>query len=106
MNSFTSPQIIEHLSANITFTPFETLWIPSSAKFIALGETPRREGSIALYEFDTDEKQSTPKLKESRKHVKPYGFKCGSFGASTINKRHLATGDFKGNLCIWYVICL
>jgi hypothetical protein len=34
---------------------------------------------------------------------KPKGFKCGTFGASTLSERHLATGDFEGLLSIWFV---
>jgi hypothetical protein len=34
---------------------------------------------------------------------KPKGFKCGTFGASTLSERHLATGDFEGSLSIWFV---
>lgn len=34
---------------------------------------------------------------------KPKGFKCGTFGASTLSERHLATGDFDGSLSIWFV---
>nr|CAD7443316.1 unnamed protein product [Timema bartmani] len=30
-------------------------------------------------------------------------FKCGTFGASSLRERHLATGDFDGNLNIWNV---
>ena len=31
----------------------------------------------------------------------PKGFKCGTFGASSIEDRHLATGDYVGGLAIW-----
>lgn len=34
---------------------------------------------------------------------KPKGFKCGTFGASSLEERHLATGDYGGRLDIWYV---
>ncbi|CAG7833290.1 unnamed protein product, partial [Allacma fusca] len=27
--------------------------------------------------------------------------KCGSFGAAAFAKKHLAIGDFKGNLQVW-----
>jgi hypothetical protein len=35
---------------------------------------------------------------------KPQGFKCGTFGASGLEDRHLATGDYAGNLNIWCVL--
>jgi WD repeat-containing protein 92 len=33
--------------------------------------------------------------------VKPHGIKCGTFGASSIEERHLATGDHVGKLTIY-----
>jgi hypothetical protein len=35
---------------------------------------------------------------------KKASFKCGTFGASSLQQRHLATGDFEGKLMIWYMI--
>lgn len=32
---------------------------------------------------------------------KPSSFKCGTFGASTLSQRQLATGSFEGKLEIW-----
>ena len=29
--------------------------------------------------------------------------KCGTFGASSLQQRYLATGDFDGKMMIWYV---
>ncbi|XP_067874987.1 dynein axonemal assembly factor 10-like isoform X2 [Heterodontus francisci] len=31
----------------------------------------------------------------------PTAFRCGTFGATSLQQRHLATGDFDGNLHIW-----
>lgn len=33
---------------------------------------------------------------------KAHGIKCGTFGASSIEERHLSTGDYAGQLNIWY----
>lgn len=33
---------------------------------------------------------------------KPKPIKCGTFGATSLQQRHIATGDFEGNLNIWY----
>jgi hypothetical protein len=32
---------------------------------------------------------------------RPAAFKCGSFGGTTLEERHLATGDFVGNMQTW-----
>lgn len=45
----------------------------------------------------------TPPLFQVEK-AKP--IKCGTFGASSLQQRHIATGDFDGNLHIWYFSCL
>ena len=34
---------------------------------------------------------------------KSKAFKCGTFGASSLQQRYLATGDFDGKMAIWYV---
>ncbi|KAJ7520737.1 hypothetical protein O6H91_19G020400 [Diphasiastrum complanatum] len=89
------PQILQHIGKSLTTTVYDTLWIPSSARFVLLGSTARTTGSIQIYELDGNELN---KLKEVEK---PFSFKCGTFGASSLVDRQLATGDFKGNLQIW-----
>ena len=42
-----------------------------------------------------------PDLKKVVEVEKPSAFKCGTFGASGISDRNLATGDFSGKICIW-----
>jgi WD repeat-containing protein 92 len=32
---------------------------------------------------------------------KDHGLRCGTFGASSLEDRHMATGDYAGNLRIW-----
>jgi hypothetical protein len=32
---------------------------------------------------------------------KKEAFKCGTFGAASVEERHLATGDFEGNMRVW-----
>lgn len=40
-------------------------------------------------------------LKLVKEVEKPSSFKCGTFGASTLSERQLATGNFVGKLQIW-----
>lgn len=35
---------------------------------------------------------------------KAKALKCGTFGASSLQQRYLATGDFDGRMQIWYII--
>ena len=66
MNSLKSPQIISVASNSVTYTPFETVWIPNTARFVVLGENPRRTGTISIYELDLNDKKDTLKLKRLR----------------------------------------
>ena len=44
------PQIIAHVQKNLNYTLFDTKWIPSSAKFVVLGNQPRGTGIVQTYE--------------------------------------------------------
>lgn len=44
------PQIILHAQKSLNFTLFDTKWIPSSAKFVVIGNQPRGNGTIQIYE--------------------------------------------------------
>jgi hypothetical protein len=48
MDSTDAPQIIEHMNKSLTFTPYETRWIPCSARFIVLGIHPKATGAMQV----------------------------------------------------------
>lgn len=89
------PQIICYSQKSVNFSLFDGRWIPSSAKFVLLGSSPRGTGILQIYEVCEGEAKL---LKETEKG-KP--FKCGTFGASGLKTRHFATGDFDGRLQLW-----
>eukprot|EP00050_Salpingoeca_kvevrii_P003342 m.222744 g.222744 ORF g.222744 m.222744 type:complete len:356 (+) comp10814_c0_seq40:312-1379(+) len=89
------PQIIEHASKSLGFTLFAAKWVPSSARFVVLGQHARGTGALHVYELERGQ------LVEVTKTEKPQAFKCCTFGASALEERHLATGDFAGNLMVW-----
>ncbi len=35
-----APQLVEHINQNVTFTPYDTKWVPCSARFVSCGITP------------------------------------------------------------------
>lgn len=108
-------------------------WVPSSARFVALGSYARNTGcfqvrvcaaqakcplacplaaligsehrlleqitcfllGLQIYELDG------PDLKLITEVEKPSAFKCGTFGASSLVDRHMATGNFGGKLQLW-----
>ncbi|CAG9460938.1 unnamed protein product [Pedinophyceae sp. YPF-701] len=90
-----APQILEHLHKNVNLTVYETKWIPSSARFVALGSYPRDTGYLGVFQLDGADLVQTLEIE------KPKAFRCGTFGASGLLDRQLATGDFAGKLCIW-----
>lgn len=95
MDSLNAPQIIEHINHSLSYTPFDVKWIPCSAKFAVVGQTPRAKGIIQIYGMNQG------KLELINEFIKESGFKCSTFGASTFTNRELACGDYDGNLHIF-----
>lgn len=89
------PQIIAHIQKSLNYTVFDSKWIPCSAKFVCLGNFPRGTGVMQIYEVQRGEAQLIKEVE------KPKPIKCGTFGATSLQQRHIATGDFDGNLNIW-----
>ncbi len=89
------PQIIEHVHKSLTLTVYETKWIPCSARFVVLGSPPRQTGLIQIYNMTRGDCELAAELE------RPKSFKCGTFQASTLAERHLATGNFDGELATW-----
>ncbi|KXS19719.1 WD40 repeat-like protein [Gonapodya prolifera JEL478] len=89
------PQIIVHLSRSLNYTPYDVRWVPSSAKFVVLGQHPRGTGALQVCELEAGA------IKVLHESEKQHAFKCGTFGASSLSSRHLATGDFSGRLALW-----
>ena len=91
-------------------------WVPGTAKFVALGEYARNTGclqvetveptvsrfygtlltpvqfTLQIFELRGNQLQ---KVQEIEKQAR---FKCGTFGASSLSERQLATGSFQGEL--------
>uniref|UniRef100_A0A9L0T321 Protein phosphatase 3 regulatory subunit B, alpha n=1 Tax=Equus caballus TaxID=9796 RepID=A0A9L0T321_HORSE len=95
MSAFEKPQIITHIQKGLNYTVFDCKWVPCSAKFVTMGNFARGTGVIQLYEIQ----HGDVKLLREIEKAKP--IKCGTFGATSLQQRYLATGDFAGNLHIW-----
>jgi WD40 repeat protein len=89
------PQIIAHVQKSMNFTLFDCRWIPCSAKFVVLGNHARGTGALQVYEVSHGDVTLLHEAEKSK------AFKCGTFGASSLQQRQLATGDFEGKLQIW-----
>ncbi|XP_017377598.1 WD repeat-containing protein 92 isoform X2 [Cebus imitator] len=95
MSAFEKPQIIAHIQKGFNYTVFDCKWVPCSAKFVTMGNFARGTGVIQLYEIQHGD------LKLLREIEKAKPIKCGTFGATSLQQRYLATGDFGGNVHIW-----
>ena len=62
---------------------------------VTMGITAKAKGILQVFEMNRGE------LTMVSESLKPEGIKCGTFGASSIEERHLACGDYKGNLSIY-----
>jgi WD40 repeat protein len=94
MHTTDAPQIIEHLTKSLNFTPTDVRWIPVSSRFVVLGSHPRGTGAVVVHEMGPKE------VKVVREMEYPVGIKCSTFGASFLEDRHLAVGDMGGNVAI------
>lgn len=89
MNKLDKPQIICHIEKSVDYSLFDAKWIPCSTKFVVMGSKPRGSGVIQIYEVSSGQL----KLVKSIERSNP--MKCGTFKASSLRDRFLATGDFK-----------
>lgn len=94
MDSINAPQFLEYVNHSLTYTPFDFKWIPCSPRFIVAGQTPKAKGILQVY------KMKEGKLEIIQEWVKGNGYKCSTFGASSITNRELAVGDFDGKMSI------
>lgn len=92
IDKLNKPQIIIHREKPVNYQLKDCQWIHNSAKFIAVGGKPNLKGVINIYSLDENDIQS---IKEYEKSV---SVECTTFQSSSINKRHLAFGDYEGNL--------
>lgn len=86
------PQIIVYIEHSLNYSAFDVKWIPRSAKLVTIGSHPKGTGALQVFEM------SEGTLKLLHNVERPKALKCGTFGASTLEDRHLAIGDFEGKL--------
>jgi hypothetical protein len=94
MFSTDAPQIIEHVSQSLSFTPADVRWVPTSPRFVVVGTHPKGTGALSVMEMTPSGLASVAEV------TRPQGLKCGTFGASFLEDRHFAVGDQKGLLAI------
>ncbi|XP_074657007.1 dynein axonemal assembly factor 10-like [Tubulanus polymorphus] len=89
------PQILIHIEKSMNYTLFDAKWIPCSAKFVVLGNYARGTGALQVYQVAHGGIELVHECEKGK------GFKCATFGASSLQQRYVATGDLQGKLQIW-----
>lgn len=123
MHEFSKPFIITLSEKNVSCQINRAFWIPCSAKFLSLCSTPSKDGKVIIFEIQNGKIEQIHEvaslafliililLKSQFTDVflvfhfqesMPKSFLCGTFKASSVRNRHLATGDGSGNLNIWF----
>ena len=95
MDTTDAPQLIEHLNHSLSYTPYSIKWIPCSSRLVVTGIYPKATGALQIYDL------AAGKLTLVKSSEKKKGLKCATFGASSLEDRQLATGDYGGVLNIW-----
>uniref|UniRef100_A0A6U5WBJ6 Uncharacterized protein n=1 Tax=Guillardia theta TaxID=55529 RepID=A0A6U5WBJ6_GUITH len=95
MDATGKPQLMEHINKSLTLTINDVRWVPCSARFVLLGSHARGTGAMQVYALNHG------KLDIMVDTEKQHGFKCGTFGASSLEERHFATGDWDGRMALW-----
>eukprot|EP00730_Choanoeca_flexa_P001497 TRINITY_DN10662_c0_g1_i1.p1 TRINITY_DN10662_c0_g1~~TRINITY_DN10662_c0_g1_i1.p1 ORF type:complete len:353 (+),score=70.77 TRINITY_DN10662_c0_g1_i1:884-1942(+) len=89
------PQIIEHIHHSVNYTLFGGSWVPASARCVLYGQHAKGTGALQILSMEKG------KLNLQKEVSKQNGFKCGTFNFSSFEERHLALGDFDGELTTW-----
>lgn len=92
MDKLSKPQIIIHREEQVNYQLKDCQWIHDSAKFTAVGGKPNMKGVINIYGLDEKGIQTV------QEYEKPVAIECATFQSSSINRRHLAIGNYGGEL--------
>ena len=95
MDTTNAPQIMEHINKSVGFTPYDTKWVPSSARFVTMGIHSNNKGALNIYQLNHGDLEVLEEVKTDN------GVKCGTFAASSSESRQLATGDHIGKLIVY-----
>lgn len=68
------PQIILHSHKSVNYTVFDVKWIPTSAKFISLGNHARGTGALDIFEITHGDISVVAQVKIERRLLK-----CNTF---------------------------
>ena len=88
MDTTSAPQIFEHISETLNFTPFTAGWMGHSPRLAVMGQTPKMEGVLRFLKLEKN------KFKEISKMQFGKGFKSCCFNTF---KTAMASGQEGGS---------
>lgn len=86
------PYVLCHIEKSVDFTIFDTKWLPCSAKCVVMGNTPNAKGALRIFEMNGGQLDLVKSFEYNAT------LKNGSFGASSLQKSHMAVISFDGKL--------
>ena len=87
--------ISELICESVPYTVYDARWIPTSARFVAVGSRPRATGALQVYEMNLESKGGQRLVKTVDIETKD-ALKCSTFQATDPIQRHIAVGTFHG----------
>ena len=93
------PQILPLAEKSLNYTVYDTQWIPNSKRFVTIGSHPNGSGALEIFDMLPNEKGSfNINLADSTKT--PTTLSVGTFNASPMSNRRLATADYAGKIVL------
>lgn len=92
MDKLSKSQIIIYKEKQVNYQLKDCQWVHNSAKFTAIGGKPNMKGVVCIYTLNENEIQTV------QEYEKPVSIECATLRSSSINKRHLAVGNYEGDL--------
>eukprot|EP00924_Labyrinthula_sp_SR-Ha-C_P002660 maker-scaffold_13-snap-gene-3.63-mRNA-1 protein AED:0.01 eAED:0.01 QI:964/1/1/1/1/1/3/59/407 len=88
------PQFIEHINHRAEYTVYDTKWVPSSARFVAVGVKAKQHtaGYFQMLQLNSGKLECQAELSLQ------YGLKAATFGHTSFEDRNVCLADLKGNL--------
>jgi len=97
MGSVIKSSVLCVAEKGVETTVLSLAWIPSSARFTALGTGPKGNGVLSVYSLNGRELVETG----SANHTRP--FRCGTFDVCDVSERVYCCGDMSGGVSLWDV---
>jgi WD40 repeat protein len=99
--AFDRSHIVEMMSESLPFTVYDARWVPTSCRFVLVGSRPRATGALQVYKMNTQATAQSDRILKLSDVETQHAIKCATFAACDPIQRHVAIGDFGGNLEIY-----